>query len=63
MGAADELARALAARDVNVGELIRQAEADARAEVAEMLEISEATVLRDWRSAKAWLAHEIREQA
>ena len=37
MGAADELARALAARDVNVGELIRQAEADARAEVAETL--------------------------
>jgi RNA polymerase sigma factor (TIGR02999 family) len=29
-------------------------------ETAEMLEISQATVLRDWRAAKAWLAHELR---
>jgi len=28
-------------------------------ETAELLEISEATVLRDWRAAKAWLAHEL----
>jgi RNA polymerase sigma-70 factor, ECF subfamily len=30
------------------------------AETAELLEVSEATVLRDWRSAKAWLANELR---
>jgi RNA polymerase sigma factor (TIGR02999 family) len=30
------------------------------AETAELLEVSEATVLRDWRAAKAWLAHELR---
>lgn len=30
------------------------------AEIAEMLEVSEATILRDWRAAKAWLAHELR---
>jgi RNA polymerase sigma factor (TIGR02999 family) len=30
------------------------------AETAGLLEISEATVLRDWRAAKAWLAHELR---
>jgi RNA polymerase sigma factor (TIGR02999 family) len=30
------------------------------AETAEMLGVSEATVLRDWRSAKAWLARELR---
>lgn len=29
------------------------------AETAELLGISEATVLRDWRAAKAWLAHEL----
>jgi RNA polymerase sigma factor (TIGR02999 family) len=29
------------------------------AETAEILEVSEATVLRDWRAAKAWLAHEL----
>jgi RNA polymerase sigma factor (TIGR02999 family) len=29
------------------------------AETAELLEVSEATVLRDWRAAKAWLAHEL----
>jgi RNA polymerase sigma factor (TIGR02999 family) len=29
-------------------------------EIAEMLEVSEATVIRDWRAAKAWLAHELR---
>jgi DNA-directed RNA polymerase specialized sigma24 family protein len=30
------------------------------AEIAELLEVSEATVLRDWRAAKAWLAHTLR---
>ena len=30
------------------------------AEIAELLEISEATVLRDWRAARAWLARELR---
>jgi RNA polymerase sigma factor (TIGR02999 family) len=29
------------------------------AEIAELLEISEATVLRDWRAARAWLAREL----
>lgn len=29
-------------------------------ETAELLDISEATVLRDWRAAKAWLAQELR---
>jgi RNA polymerase sigma factor (TIGR02999 family) len=31
------------------------------AETAALLEVSEATVLRDWRAAKAWLAHELRQ--
>jgi RNA polymerase sigma factor (TIGR02999 family) len=31
------------------------------AEIAEFLGISEATVLRDWRAAKAWLAQEVRK--
>jgi RNA polymerase sigma factor (TIGR02999 family) len=30
-------------------------------ETAELLNVSEATVLRDWRAAKAWLAHELRQ--
>jgi RNA polymerase sigma factor (TIGR02999 family) len=30
------------------------------AEVAELFKVSEATILRDWRAAKAWLAHELR---
>lgn len=30
------------------------------AETAELLSISESTVLRDWRAAKAWLANELR---
>jgi RNA polymerase sigma factor (TIGR02999 family) len=30
------------------------------AETAELLDVSESTVLRDWRAAKAWLAHELR---
>jgi len=30
-------------------------------ETAALLDISEATVLRDWRAAKAWLAHELRK--
>ena len=29
-------------------------------ETAALLDVSEATVLRDWRAAKAWLAHELR---
>jgi RNA polymerase sigma factor (TIGR02999 family) len=33
------------------------------AEVAEMLGVSEATILRDWRAAKAWLAGELRRNA
>jgi RNA polymerase sigma factor (TIGR02999 family) len=28
-------------------------------ETAEMLEVSEATILRDWRAARAWLASEL----
>ena len=32
------------------------------AEIAELLDVSEATVLRDWRAAKAWLAHELHRQ-
>jgi RNA polymerase sigma-70 factor, ECF subfamily len=31
-------------------------------ETASLLNISEATVLRDWRTAKAWLAHELRRE-
>lgn len=30
------------------------------AEIAELLEVSEATVLRDWRAARAWLAQQFR---
>ena len=30
-------------------------------ETAALLNVSEATVLRDWRAAKAWLAHELRQ--
>jgi RNA polymerase sigma factor (TIGR02999 family) len=30
-------------------------------ETAALLSVSEATVLRDWRAAKAWLAHELRQ--
>jgi RNA polymerase sigma factor (TIGR02999 family) len=30
-------------------------------EIAELLEVSEATILRDWRAAKAWLSHELRQ--
>jgi|SRR6516162_4962393 RNA polymerase sigma factor (TIGR02999 family) len=29
------------------------------AEIAELLRISEATILRDWRAAKAWLGHRL----
>ena len=28
-------------------------------EISALLEVSEATLLRDWRAAKAWLAHEL----
>jgi RNA polymerase sigma factor (TIGR02999 family) len=30
------------------------------AETAELMQLSEATVLRDWRAARAWLASELR---
>ena len=30
-------------------------------ELATLLQVSEATVLRDWRAAKAWLAHELHQ--
>lgn len=30
-------------------------------EIAALLEVSEATVLRDWRAAKAWLAQELKK--
>jgi RNA polymerase sigma factor (TIGR02999 family) len=30
-------------------------------EIAELLQVSEATVLRDWRAARAWLARELRK--
>ena len=33
------------------------------AETAELLGISEATVLRDWRAAKAWLGRELRRRS
>ena len=33
------------------------------AETATLLGISEATVLRDWRAARAWLSHELRPEA
>ena len=33
------------------------------AETAALLQVSEATVLRDWRAAKAWLARELRQQS
>jgi RNA polymerase sigma factor (TIGR02999 family) len=33
------------------------------AETAQLLEVSEATVLRDWRAAKAWLSRELRQQS
>lgn len=33
------------------------------AEIAKLLEVSEPTVLRDWRAARAWLAHELRHMS
>jgi RNA polymerase sigma factor (TIGR02999 family) len=33
------------------------------AEIATLLEVSEATILRDWRVAKAWLARELRRES
>jgi RNA polymerase sigma factor (TIGR02999 family) len=33
------------------------------AEIAALLQVSEATILRDWRAAKAWLANELRRDA
>jgi RNA polymerase sigma factor (TIGR02999 family) len=32
-------------------------------ETAALLEVSEATILRDWRAAKAWLGQELRAEA
>jgi RNA polymerase sigma factor (TIGR02999 family) len=32
------------------------------AETAELLGVSEATVLRDWRAARAWLSRELRQR-
>ncbi len=32
------------------------------AETARLLDVSEATVLRDWRAAKAWLSRELRQR-
>lgn len=32
-------------------------------ETAALLQVSEATILRDWRAARAWLAHELRQTA
>ena len=32
-------------------------------EIAELLNVSEATVMRDWRAAKAWLSNELRRDA
>jgi RNA polymerase sigma factor (TIGR02999 family) len=32
------------------------------AETAQLLDVSEATVLRDWRAAKAWLSRELRRR-
>jgi DNA-directed RNA polymerase specialized sigma24 family protein len=32
------------------------------AETARLLGVSEATVLRDWRAARAWLASELRRE-
>ena len=32
------------------------------AEIARLLDVSEATVLRDWRAARAWLARELRNR-
>jgi RNA polymerase sigma factor (TIGR02999 family) len=33
------------------------------AEIAALLDVSEATILRDWRAAKAWLAQKLRQEA
>jgi DNA-directed RNA polymerase specialized sigma24 family protein len=30
------------------------------AEIADLLQVSETTILRDWRAARAWLALELR---
>jgi DNA-directed RNA polymerase specialized sigma24 family protein len=31
-------------------------------EIASLLQVSEATILRDWRAARAWLAQELRRR-
>ena len=58
-GALEELARLNARQALTVEE--RFFGGLDMAETAALLEISEATVLRDWRAAKAWLAHQVRE--
>ncbi len=75
-GAAGEMARGgdeLLALDTALQELARMNPRQATlvearffggldmAETAELLNISEATVLRDWRAAKAWLALKLRQ--
>jgi RNA polymerase sigma factor (TIGR02999 family) len=57
-GALDELAR-IAPRQAQLVESRFFGGLDVR-ETAELLGISEATVLRDWRAARAWLAGELR---
>jgi DNA-directed RNA polymerase specialized sigma24 family protein len=32
-------------------------------ETAQLLQVSEATILRDWRAARAWLARELRRSS
>jgi len=56
--ALDELA-GLNARQASMVELRFFGGFDVR-ETAELLDVSEATILRDWRLAKAWLARELR---
>jgi RNA polymerase sigma factor (TIGR02999 family) len=57
-GALDELAR-LSPRQAQVIESRFFGGMDIP-ETAALLDVSEATILRDWRAAKAWLAHELR---
>jgi RNA polymerase sigma-70 factor, ECF subfamily len=58
-GAVDSLAR-LNPRQATIVELRFFGGLDVE-ETAELLDVSEATILRDWRAAKAWLAHELRQ--
>ncbi|MDQ3697087.1 MAG: ECF-type sigma factor [Gemmatimonadota bacterium] len=58
-GALDELAR-LSPRQAMIVESRFFGGFDV-AEIAALLDVSEATISRDWRAAKAWLAREIRQ--